>query len=81
MTVINTIKFISSDRFGAINKRISPVRLIHCTRIDVDNDSGRGYMISAIASYINGIAAPENKPVNAVDKPIVATVDGRIGLS
>jgi hypothetical protein len=81
MIVINTIKFISSYRLGAINKKISPKRLNHCTRIDVDNDSGKGYMISAIASYINGNGAFENRPINAVDNPIVTAVDGKIGFA
>ena len=66
---------------GAINRNISPATLFHWEIIDADNDSGKGYMISAQASYINGSAAPAKRPANAVDKPIVATVDGSIGLS
>lgn len=78
---ISTSKFTSVSRFGATNKNMSVTILISCTRIDADKDSGKGYIISASASYINGEAAPAKSPTNPVDKPIVRPVDGSIGLS
>lgn len=55
---INTTKFINLCRLGAIKKRVSEVILINSTRTDADKDSGKGYMNSARASYVNGDAAP-----------------------
>lgn len=43
-------------------------------------DSGRGNIVSASASKINGTDAPWKRPASAVDNPIERGVDGRIGF-
>ncbi len=59
-TPIETItkKFINLYKYGGMNKSTSAVILFNCARTDADNDSGRGNMISAKDSYINGNAEP-----------------------
>ncbi len=55
---IITKKFINLYKSGGMNKSTSAVILFNCTRTDADSDSGRGNMISAKDSYINGNAEP-----------------------